>query len=88
MKLVSTTEAKAKLNALLVEVAAGETVTITSHGRPVAVLSKAEPPVRVMFERRVRRAGRGDAAALGLEPCRVRARVRRCRLSVLLAAPR
>ena len=46
MKVVSTTEAKAKLNALLVEVAAGETVTITCHGRPVAVLSKAEPPVR------------------------------------------
>jgi prevent-host-death family protein len=46
MKTVTTTEAKAKLNALLTEVAAGETVTITSHGRPVAVLSKAEPAAR------------------------------------------
>lgn len=46
MKTVTTTEAKAKLNALLSEVAGGETVTITSHGRPVAVLSKAEPTVR------------------------------------------
>ena len=46
MKVVSTTEAKAKLNALLVEVAAGETVTITRHGRAVAVLSKAGPPER------------------------------------------
>lgn len=46
MRVVSTTEAKAKLNALLAEVAGGETITITSHGRPVAVLSKAEPPAR------------------------------------------
>lgn len=41
MKTVPTTEAKAKLNALLAEVASGETVIITSHGRPVAVLTKA-----------------------------------------------
>lgn len=46
MKTVTTTEAKAKFNALLVEVAAGETVTITNHGRPVAVLSGAEQPTR------------------------------------------
>jgi len=46
MKTVTTTEAKAKLNALLAEVAAGETVTITSHGRAVAVLSKSEQPAR------------------------------------------
>ncbi|HWC22273.1 MAG TPA: type II toxin-antitoxin system prevent-host-death family antitoxin [Flexivirga sp.] len=46
MKTVPTTEAKAKLNALLAAVAAGETVTITSHGRPVAVLTKAEEPSR------------------------------------------
>ena len=44
MKTVTTTEAKAKFNALLTEVASGQTVTITNHGRPVAVLSKAEPP--------------------------------------------
>ena len=43
---MTTTEAKAKLNALLIEVASGNTVTITSHGRPVAVLSRAEPPAR------------------------------------------
>lgn len=46
MKTVTTTEAKAKLNSLLAEVAAGETVTITSHGRPVAVLSGAAEPAR------------------------------------------
>lgn len=46
MKTVTTTEAKAKLNALLSEVAAGEIVTITSHGQPMAKLSKAEPPTR------------------------------------------
>lgn len=43
VKTVSSTEAKATLNALLAEVArTGESVTITSHGRPVAVLSPAE----------------------------------------------
>jgi prevent-host-death family protein len=46
MKTVTTTDAKARLNGLLKEVSAGETVTITSHGHPVAVLSKAEPPER------------------------------------------
>jgi prevent-host-death family protein len=46
MKTVTTTEAKAKLNSLLIEVDAGETITITSHGRPIAVLSKATPPPR------------------------------------------
>lgn len=46
VKTVSTTEAKAKLNALLAEVAAGESFTITSHGRPVAVLSAATAPGR------------------------------------------
>ncbi|MFT4286551.1 type II toxin-antitoxin system Phd/YefM family antitoxin [Nocardioides sp.] len=46
MKTVTTTEAKAKLNSLLTEVDAGETITITSHGRPIAVLSKATPPPR------------------------------------------
>lgn len=40
MKTVSSTEAKAQLNALLAEVQrTGSPVTITSHGRPVAVLS-------------------------------------------------
>lgn len=40
MKTLSSTEAKARLNALLAEVEqTGEAVTITTHGRPVAVLS-------------------------------------------------
>ncbi|MDN5851705.1 MAG: type II toxin-antitoxin system prevent-host-death family antitoxin [Actinomycetia bacterium] len=46
MKTVTTTEAKANLNSLLSAVAAGETVTITNHGRPVAVLSQPTPPTR------------------------------------------
>lgn len=46
MRTVTTTEAKAKLNSLLSAVAAGEIVTITNHGRPVAVLSQPAPPTR------------------------------------------
>ncbi|MXP21472.1 type II toxin-antitoxin system prevent-host-death family antitoxin [Gordonia sp. HNM0687] len=42
MKVVTSTEAKARLNAILAEVErSGATVTITNHGRPVAVLSPA-----------------------------------------------
>jgi prevent-host-death family protein len=42
VKTVTSTEAKAKLNALLAEVERnGVSVTITSHGRPVAVLVPA-----------------------------------------------
>ncbi|OHV03509.1 type II toxin-antitoxin system Phd/YefM family antitoxin [Mycobacterium talmoniae] len=42
MKTVTSTEAKAKLNALLAEVErTGASVTITNHGRPVAVLTPA-----------------------------------------------
>jgi prevent-host-death family protein len=42
MKVVTSTEAKAKLNALLAEVErTGISVTITNHGRPVAVLAPA-----------------------------------------------
>lgn len=37
---MTSTEAKAKLNAVLAEIErTGEPVTITSHGRPVAVVS-------------------------------------------------
>ena len=44
MKSVSSTEAKARLNALLAEVQrTGAAVTITSHGKPVAVLSPVNP---------------------------------------------
>jgi prevent-host-death family protein len=40
VKTVSSTEAKARLNALLAEVErTGSPVTITTHGRPVAVLT-------------------------------------------------
>ncbi len=47
MKTVSSTEAKAKLNALLAEVErTGMAVTITNHGRAVAVLSPAHPRPR------------------------------------------
>lgn len=47
MKTTTSTEAKARLNALLAEVAAtGEPVTITSHGRPVAILSPVTPVPR------------------------------------------
>ena len=47
MKTTSSTEAKARLNALLAEVAStGESVTITSHGKPVAILSPATPTAR------------------------------------------
>jgi prevent-host-death family protein len=47
MKSVSSTEAKARLNALLAEVQrTGAAVTITSHGKPVAVLSPVNPTPR------------------------------------------
>ncbi len=47
MKTVSSTEAKTRLNALLAEIeATGEPVTITNHGRPVAVMSPAVPRTR------------------------------------------
>jgi prevent-host-death family protein len=47
MKTVTSTEAKAKLNALLAEVErTGVAVTITTHGRAVAVLSPAQPRPR------------------------------------------
>jgi prevent-host-death family protein len=47
MKIVSSTEAKAQLNALLAEVErTGSPVTITTHGRPVAVLTPVRPRPR------------------------------------------
>jgi prevent-host-death family protein len=40
MKTITSTEAKTRLNAVLAEVErTGKPVTITNHGRPVAVLS-------------------------------------------------
>jgi prevent-host-death family protein len=47
MKTVSSTEAKSQFNALLAEVErTGSPVTITSRGRPVAVLSPLRPRPR------------------------------------------
>lgn len=47
MNVVSSTEAKARLNALLAEVeATGKPVTITNRGRPAAILSPATPTPR------------------------------------------
>lgn len=43
MKTVGSYEAKTHLPRLLDEVAAGETITITKHGVPVAVLVPAGP---------------------------------------------
>ncbi|HEY9312654.1 type II toxin-antitoxin system Phd/YefM family antitoxin [Williamsia sp.] len=40
MKIITSTEAKTRLNAVLAEVEkSGISVTITNHGRPVAVIS-------------------------------------------------
>lgn len=47
MKTTTSTEAKARLNALLAEVATtGQPVTITSHGKPVAILTPVTPRAR------------------------------------------
>jgi len=47
MKIVTSTEAKATLDALLAEVErTGMSVTITNHGRPVAILMPAHETPR------------------------------------------
>ena len=47
MRTITSTEAKAKLNAVLAEVEkTGSPVTVTSHGRAVAVISPATPRTR------------------------------------------
>ncbi len=44
MRTITSTEAKTRLNAILAEVErSGASVTITNHGRPVAVLSPITP---------------------------------------------
>jgi len=43
MKRIGAYEAKTHLPRLLDEVEAGETITITKHGRPVAVLAPTRP---------------------------------------------
>ncbi|CCQ13615.1 Prevent-host-death family protein [Rhodococcus sp. AW25M09] len=48
MRTITSTEAKTRLNAILAEVEqTGISVTITNHGRPVAVLTPAQPRPRV-----------------------------------------
>ncbi|WP_020107003.1 type II toxin-antitoxin system Phd/YefM family antitoxin [Nocardia sp. 348MFTsu5.1] len=47
MKTITSTEAKTRLNAVLAEVEkTGISVTITNHGRPVAVLSPVQSTPR------------------------------------------
>ncbi|GAA4407102.1 hypothetical protein GCM10023147_51000 [Tsukamurella soli] len=47
MRTITSTEAKAKLNAVLAEVEkTGSPITVTSHGRAVAIISPAEPRKR------------------------------------------
>lgn len=47
MKTITSTEAKAKLNAVLAEVErTGTSIAITNHGRPIAVLSPIQPTPR------------------------------------------
>jgi prevent-host-death family protein len=47
MKTITSTEAKTRLNAVLAEVEkSGISVTITNHGRPVAVLSPVKTTPR------------------------------------------
>lgn len=47
MKTITSTEAKARLNALLAEVErTGTPITITNHGRPVVVMSRVVPRPR------------------------------------------
>lgn len=59
---VSVAEAKAKLSEILKQVEAGENVTITRRGKPVAVLSPSEKvykplPSRAEFRESVGRTG-------------------------------
>lgn len=47
MRTITSTEAKAKLNAVLAEVEkTGSPITVTSHGRAVAVISPVTPRTR------------------------------------------
>ena len=66
---VSVAGAKAKLSELLKQVEAGEKVTITRRGKPVAVLSPAEKvykplPSRAAFRESVERTGKSAVEEL------------------------
>ncbi|MDI9894265.1 type II toxin-antitoxin system Phd/YefM family antitoxin [Rhodococcus sp. IEGM 1381] len=53
MRTITSTEAKTRLNAILAEVErTGISVTITNHGRPVAVLTPTQPKPRVFGQLR------------------------------------
>jgi prevent-host-death family protein len=71
MARVGSFEAKTKLSELLDKVEAGETVTITRHGKPVAQLVPVQPDhdpdaMRALVEEIKRtRVGRGKAAGPG-----------------------
>lgn len=71
MVRVGSFEAKTKLSELLDKVEAGETVTITRHGKPVAQLVPAQPDhdpeaMRALVEEIKRtRVGRGKPAGPG-----------------------
>ncbi|MCV0397513.1 MAG: type II toxin-antitoxin system prevent-host-death family antitoxin [Rhizobiaceae bacterium] len=55
MSEVSVAEAKAHLSAILARVEAGETVTVTRRGRPVATISSVEPRRRPLDFKGLRR---------------------------------
>lgn len=53
MRTITSTEAKTRLNAILAEVErTGVSITITNHGRPVAVLTPSRPKPRVFGQLR------------------------------------
>ncbi len=73
MKRIGAYEAKTNLARLLDEVAAGETITITKHGVPVAVLAPPGPDRRT-----------AEAAAEGLRAFRATHRLGRLKIRDLI----
>lgn len=66
MATVGSYEAKTHLSQLLDRVAAGERITITKHGRPVAVLIPAEPAPELDRQTALRQLGEfGAGRTLG-----------------------
>ena len=63
MKNVSVVEAKAKFSAWLAEVEAGEEIAVTRHGKVVARLMPANPPMAVEAFRDMWRAEKWDIQA-------------------------
>jgi prevent-host-death family protein len=77
LRRVGSYEAKTHLPRLLEEVAAGETITITKHGQPVAVLSPVRAPRVAVVE-----------AARGLRAFRAQHPLRGARIRDLIAEGR